>query len=68
LWLIAGGNAPVSLGVLPDSGIVALAFPVDLKDQLRGATLAISDEPDGGSPTGQPTGAVLATGVVSDAV
>jgi anti-sigma-K factor RskA len=64
LWLIAGTNAPVSLGVLPDSGVIALAVSPELQAQLAGATLAISDEPDGGSPTGQPTGAVLATGVV----
>jgi anti-sigma-K factor RskA len=64
LWLIAGANAPVSLGVLPDSGVIALAVSPELQAQLKGATLAISDEPDGGSPTGQPTGAVLATGVV----
>ena len=31
---------------------------------LAGGVLAISDEPDGGSPTGLPTGAVLATGQV----
>ena len=29
-------------------------------------TLAISDEPPGGSPTGQPTGAVLALGAVTE--
>ena len=27
-----------------------------------GGTIAVSDEPAGGSPTGQPTGAVLAAG------
>jgi len=31
----------------------------------NGAVLAVSDEPAGGSPTGTPTGAVLAVGAVS---
>ena len=33
---------------------------------IAGLTLAISDEPPGGSPTGQPTGAVLAVGTVTE--
>jgi anti-sigma-K factor RskA len=65
LWLIAGNNAPVSLGVLPDAGAVTLMVAEALAVQLAGGTLAISDEPDGGSPTGAPTGAVLATATVS---
>ena len=62
LWLIAGDNAPVSLGVLPAERRSTHAIPVDLRRAFAGAVLAISDEPAGGSPTGQPTGAVLATG------
>jgi anti-sigma-K factor RskA len=65
LWLIAGDDAPVSLGVLPD-GPVRLAIAPDLRPRLAGATLAISDEPPGGSPTGQPSGAVLATGPLTE--
>jgi len=61
LWLIAGEDAPVSLGVLPEGDAV---LPVDaaLGARMAGAVLAISDEPPGGSPTGAPTGSVLATG------
>ena len=66
LWAIVGDNAPVSLGVLPDGGATTLALPVDLAAALPGAVLAISDEPAGGSPTGQPTGAVLAVGQVQE--
>ncbi|GIX12654.1 MAG: hypothetical protein KatS3mg118_0613 [Paracoccaceae bacterium] len=63
LWLIPeGAPAPVSLGVLPQTGTLRRAIAPALARQLAGATLAISDEPPGGSPTGQPTGAVLATG------
>ena len=65
LWLIAGDNPPVSLGVLPDAVSTDLPLSADIIAALAGGTLAISDEPTGGSPTGQPTGAVLAVGVVS---
>lgn len=62
LWLIEGGNDPVSLGVLPADSVATLAVPDTFKSRLSGAVLAVSDEPLGGSPTGQPTGSVLATG------
>ncbi|MCA0921106.1 anti-sigma factor domain-containing protein [Pseudooceanicola nanhaiensis] len=64
VWLIAGTAAPVSVMVWPDGAeSVELRLPPELARVLSGATLAISDEPAGGSPTGAPTGAVLATGV-----
>lgn len=66
LWLIAETlDAPVSLGVLGDGPAIAVAIPDDLKPLLAGATLAVSDEPAGGSPTGGPTGAVLAAGQIT---
>jgi anti-sigma-K factor RskA len=65
LWLIAGDSAPVSLGVLPDTPQARIVVPAALVTALDGAVLAISDEPPGGSPTGAPTGAVLATGEVT---
>jgi len=63
LWLIEGNNAPMSVGVIPQGGSVSMA----LDDAMRGimasgAVLAISEEPRGGSPTGQPTGPVVAAG------
>jgi len=65
LWVIEGKNPPRSLGVIdikdPSKHVIA-------SDQLKGleagATLAISIEPYGGSPTGQPTGPVVATGTL----
>lgn len=63
LWLIAEGTAPVSLGLLERQGPSRIPVPQGLRPALAGATLAVSDEPPGGSPTGQPTGAVLAAGV-----
>ncbi|WP_167853439.1 anti-sigma factor [Roseovarius aestuariivivens] len=65
LWAIAGENAPVSLGVLPETGKGGVILPEGLRAQVAGLTLAISDEPPGGSPTGAPTGAVLAVGQVT---
>jgi anti-sigma-K factor RskA len=65
LWLIAGDNPPVSLGVLPDAATAELTLTAEVIAALEGGTLAISDEPLGGSTTGQPTGAVLAVGAVT---
>ncbi len=65
LWLIAGDSPPVSLGVLSQTPTSTHIIPAALQPLLAGATLAISDEPLGGSPTGAPTGAVLATGVIT---
>ena len=65
LWLIAGPDAPVSLGVLSVDGTQRIIVPEALRGKVQNAVLAISDEPAGGSPTGQPTGAVLATGVLT---
>lgn len=66
LWLIAGSEAPVSLGVLPPQPVAMLPLPPGLAEKLGSkAVLAISDEPQGGSPTGLPTGAVLATGTLT---
>jgi anti-sigma-K factor RskA len=64
LWLIDGGK-PVSLGLIGVAGAKSPAVPGALAGKFTiGATLAISDEPAGGSPTGQPTGAVVASGPV----
>lgn len=67
LWLIAeGAPAPVSLGVLPEAARATLDIPDAALAGFAGGVLAISDEPPGGSPTGQPTGAVLAAGPVTE--
>ena len=61
LWAITRGSTrPRSLGVIGGDGRLALA---QASARLRdGDTLAISVEPLGGSPTGQPTGPVEFTG------
>ncbi|MCW2307958.1 anti-sigma factor [Rhodobium gokarnense] len=65
LWLIEGGNAPISLGLVPRDPAGRLTIPGELAGRLSGATLAVSDEPAGGSPTGAPTGPVVATGAIT---
>lgn len=63
LWVIPVGGKPRSLGVLPESGEAFLTIPASSgRLLLAGATLAVSVEPRGGSPTGAPTGPVVASG------
>jgi anti-sigma-K factor RskA len=64
LWMLPeGGKSPVSIGLITD----ALTQTVELSDAAASALgaasgLAVSLEPKGGSPTGQPTGPVLCHG------
>ncbi|SER56607.1 anti-sigma factor [Rhizobium sp. NFR03] len=64
LWMVPGGDAaPVPLGVLPQDGRGVIEVPAALRAHLAdGMTLAVSVEPPGGSPTGLPTGPVIAAG------
>jgi anti-sigma-K factor RskA len=65
LWAIAkGARRPLPLGVIPASARFQL--PELPRGVGQGATLAISVEPPGGSPTGQPTGPVLFTGTLRE--
>ncbi|NGM47294.1 hypothetical protein G5B31_17285 [Rhodobacter sp. SGA-6-6] len=59
LWVIAPGAAPVSLGLLQQDALV-----VDHALPAPGWVLAVSVEPAGGSPSGQPTGPVILTAQV----
>ena len=63
LWLIpVGETTPRSLA-RPSSQPIKLTIPPDLAGRLTpDATLAVSLEPPGGSPTGAPTGPVIAAG------
>jgi len=63
LWMIEGKNAPVSMGVIPAGPTARMAVTPAIQQKLaQGAVLAVSLEPSGGSPTGQPTGPVVAAG------
>jgi anti-sigma-K factor RskA len=65
LWALPDGGAPQSLGVIPPGGLVHVPLRGAGRELLdRVPTLAVSLEPGGGSPTGQPTGPVLYTGRV----
>lgn len=65
LWLIPAGGAPISVGVFPPGDPKRFHLDRDLLDRLGPtAALAVSLEPVGGSPTGQPTGPVIAKGAI----
>jgi anti-sigma-K factor RskA len=64
LWVIPAGGAPRPIGLL---GVHphALQASAKVRDALAPkAVLAVSLEPPGGSPTGAPTGPVIATGQI----
>ncbi|WP_157944652.1 anti-sigma factor [Mangrovicella endophytica] len=63
LWLLpeTDGGAPRSLGLLDAQQPLRLVLPQEAS-QRAGAALAVSMEPEGGSPTGLPTGPVVASG------
>lgn len=63
LWLIPGDGKPRPLGLLSGERTVTLTVPAQFAKELgRNAVLAVSLEPPGGSPTGQPTGPVIGSG------
>ena len=60
LWIIAGDNPPVSLGILPDDQKV-----ISLPGASPGEVLAITEEQPGGSPDGAPHGPIVASGALT---
>ena len=63
LWVIKGTNAPKSVGIVPGGQNARITLPTPIADAMEtGDVFAISVEPTGGSPTGQPTGPVVAAG------
>ncbi|MEX0281706.1 MAG: anti-sigma factor, partial [Arenibacterium sp.] len=63
LWVITDDGVPRSVGTFDQAGQLPLLGDASLRE---GTLLAVSLEPQGGSPTGAPTGPVLATGVLED--
>ena len=64
-WIITADGKPHSLGLLQDATAVTLTVPAGLAPALtQGAVLAVSLEPRTGSPTGAPTGPVIAQGKI----
>lgn len=67
LWLIPADGKPRPLGMLRADRAVLIKMPADLAALTNGnAVLAVSLEPPGGSPTGSPTGPVIATGKLTN--
>ena len=67
LWALPEGKNPLSLGLVPASGIARLPLGAPAGIALQNIpALAVSLEPPGGSPTGKPTGPVLYTGSVQN--
>jgi anti-sigma-K factor RskA len=67
LWLIAPGEKPRSLGLIESGRPVHISLPAELIQRVAAdTTLAVSLEPPGGSPTGLPTGPVIASGKLTD--
>ena len=63
LWMLPTSGKPVSIGLLPVSGgKLTRVLPPGLLALLKQSKgLAVSIEPEGGSPTGLPTGPVIHT-------
>jgi anti-sigma-K factor RskA len=67
LWLIPEGGKPLPLGLLRADRAVVISVPAALAGQTAtGATLAVSLEPPGGSPTGAPTGPIIGAGKLTN--
>ena len=63
LWAIPVEGKPVSLGLIPRDGDERIVLSQSQQQLIRiPVVLAVSLEPQGGSPTGQPTGPVLYQG------
>lgn len=67
LWVIKGTQAPKSIGLVPGGQTARITLPTPIADVMeKGDVFAISLEPAGGSPTGQPTGPVVAAGGLTE--
>jgi anti-sigma-K factor RskA len=66
LWMIGGDGVPKPMGMLASTGPSRMMLPMEKRHALKaGIMLAVSIEPLGGSPTGLPTGPVVASGKLS---
>jgi len=69
LWALPeGGGAPVSLGLMPHTGDHHRVLNASQRAALvNSKKIAVTLEPEGGSPTGDPTGPVLLVAPLSKA-
>ena len=67
LWVIVPGDRPRSLGLIEAGRPIRVNVPPNLTPHMQvDAALAVSIEPPGGSPTGLPTGPVIASGKLTN--
>lgn len=65
LWILPDNGTPRSIGIIEQDGTTKIALQ-ELEGLLDGGVaFALSKEPRGGSPTGQPTGMILCKGVIA---
>ncbi|WP_372801470.1 anti-sigma factor [Paracoccus seriniphilus] len=64
-WIKPDGSAPISIGLVPREGSLRMTLPEGL-DPSEEIQIALSDEPEGGSPTGQATGPVVAIAALTN--
>lgn len=62
LWIVPEDGTPRSLGLVAATETRRMALPALPRTLVETATIALSAEPAGGSPTGQPTGPIVASG------
>jgi anti-sigma-K factor RskA len=63
VWLIEIDGTTTSLGIMPDNGQGDILITAGMRRSFaEGKTIAITVEPLGGSPSGKPTGPVIALG------
>lgn len=66
LWVMPGQGAPRSLGLVKNAMGDTMMHVSPDDPRVQGArALAVSMEPAGGSPTGEPTGAVVCSGMIA---
>lgn len=60
LWMLPGNGKPIAMGLMNSRGSASETVSAEIVAAITGAKgLAISIEPEGGSPSGQPTGPVV---------
>lgn len=65
LWLIPAGQKPIAVGMIGTRAPTSIKLDKSLVARLGPtAALAVSIEPPGGSPTGQPSGPVIGKGTI----
>ncbi len=62
LWVVPASGAPRSLGLVHKAAGTRLPLPAGDRALLDGASLAVTLEPPGGSPSGSPTGPAVYSG------